>query len=92
MKVSELIATPDKWCQRAWAKTKDGKNVIWDSPDAACWCLSAACFVAENGCEVRRRIDASQVSMAEWNDTHTHAEVLALVLEAEAAPEPVRAK
>lgn len=40
--ISDLLADPARWTQRADARTADGSPVGWDHPDAARWCIFGA--------------------------------------------------
>ncbi len=42
MKLSELLNSPDKWAQGAWAYTKEGTVCHAESEHAICWCLRGA--------------------------------------------------
>lgn len=93
MKIHELLATPDKWTQRAFAKTATGEITSSLAPDAKCWCLVGAivkCY-GDDGIEgFQARMDVTRNltiaagepdSIVNWNDnpSRTHAEVLELV-------------
>ncbi|TXH42677.1 MAG: hypothetical protein E6Q97_35280 [Desulfurellales bacterium] len=42
MKVSELLDSPDKWCQHAYAKNIEGAPVSSYASGACSWCLIGA--------------------------------------------------
>ena len=86
VRVRARIADPARWTQGAWTRDATGKPQHWGSPDTVCWCLSGAlCLEArDERTEVRwdaqARLDvAAGGPHVHFNDTHTHAEVLALV-------------
>jgi hypothetical protein len=88
MKIQELLATPDKWTQKAYARDNKGEYTGELGPDAVCFCfVGAANRCYPDGDErtnikekVRIAVGRSPIS---WNDTpgRTHAEVLALAIE-----------
>lgn len=88
-KVSELLATPEMWCQGHNGRDKKSTPVAPYDRRCVSRCLSGACDVAHNGRQVRRYLadELYPQSITTFNDNRTHAEVLALVLEAEAATE-----
>ncbi len=42
MKAHELIADPERHCQRSYARNKEGDDVLPNDPTAVCWCASGA--------------------------------------------------
>ncbi len=89
MKPSELLATPDKWTQGAFAKDAGGKPCPLNSDAERCWCVMGALikYFGEYSpefysCvnEISSKLDAP---ITEWNDSPktTHAEVLAKLRE-----------
>lgn len=81
-----LIDTPQKWTQRAFAKTADGALTTYTAEDAACFCSAGAIFRVVGDAEPRERacLDALGATMGthrldipKFNDTRTHAEVMA---------------
>ena len=85
MKVSELLSDESKWCQWAWAVNSCGFNVSvlseharrWDLPGAISKCYGPG---VESGAVFARVQEATGANgLANWNDTHTYAEVKALV-------------
>lgn len=86
-----LIADPAHWTQGPSARDAQGKPVHWSAWNAVAWCLTGAiCKVgleaypsptmaALNAVLVER---GEEPSPAKFNDSHSHAEVLALVDEA----------
>lgn len=96
-KVRELLSDPDRWCQGLRARNKDGLPVEPDGRTAVSWCLSGAIqrvsATSYLGFDAISAIDEIfdarsvldeiiYVSLEEYNDTHTHTEVLALLDEA----------
>lgn len=87
-----LISKPETWTQGAFARHKDGHPVPEFSCNAASWCslgalAKAAC--ADDDTEnytfnaaatlLRRALKMGAVTdLAKFNDTHTHAEVMAM--------------
>lgn len=88
MKAHELIATPDKWCKKDCAQDFNGTATMIDSPDACKFCVAGAIlkcysgFTEESMCAreiLSNHLDIKNIGY--WNDTHTHAEVLAVLKE-----------
>jgi hypothetical protein len=81
----QLISDPAKWTQGEFARDADGNEVKAWSEDATCFCAygaiqhvteredSEADFVLWKAC-----MSKFQTEVIVLNDTHTHAEVLAL--------------
>ncbi len=87
MKMHELLATPNDWTQKAYARDINGQKLTDErDPKAVCFCLVGAlnkCYPREQRGAVIRAI-AKEGSFSEsftWNDApeRTHAEVLALL-------------
>lgn len=84
------IADPANWTQRVSAREVNGHVVAHDDAMAVCWCALGALanviwrndiyWAAESALS-----DAIGGSIHKFNDTHTHAEVLAKFDEAIAA-------
>lgn len=82
-----LIDTPEKWTQRQFAKDAAGHTIDFVNPDAVCFCACGALrrLHGINGRVERVLADAmsspsgevAAVRIVNFNDTHTHAEVLA---------------
>lgn len=76
------IATPERWTRGVIALTLRGFTADASDPDAAQWCAIGA-IVAES--DVGDSADARGVlrsalritSISDWNDSHTHEEVIA---------------
>lgn len=83
VRARERIGVPERWTQKVGARDCNGKWVRSGGPDAVCWCLTGACYADGN---YQAASDAMQLlrtliggSVANFNDTHTHAEVIALL-------------
>lgn len=85
----ERIAVPERWTTKAVARNARGGLVKPRSPNAACWCGSGAIVAVTPESEMPDDWHAHQASMAlaktagvRWfpgfNDTHEHADVLAM--------------
>lgn len=86
MKAWQLIEKPENWCRGVNAKDKDGNSVKPGSPDAVSFCILGAiiqCYGLCNHRSIASKVEEklNNGSMAIFNDTHTHAEVLALLKE-----------
>ena len=89
----QLITDPAKWTQGELARDAEGNVSYVGSESATCWCLMGAIFHVvradkPTAADARRsHSDAAlellsaanrKKSVVRFNDTHTHAEVLAL--------------
>jgi hypothetical protein len=82
----QLITDPAKWTQEAFARNKLGQIVEPDFGDATCFCALGAIqhFTKYTGMSpadvLLDNLSLSKFGMCidVFNDTHTHAEVLAL--------------
>ena len=82
------------WCQREYAQKKSGKSVYYDAVDACSWCLWGAMEIAlwnhnidnQESDKLGRWLFDHKYDVP-WNDApgRTQAEVVAVMLEAEAA-------
>ena len=79
------IESPDRWCQGFFGMSKTGKRVIPESADAVRWCLMGA-LMAETGDDMATYMQAANAlnytaseAIIHFNDTHEHAEVLAMI-------------
>lgn len=77
----ELIAEPEKWTQGAYARDIEGLSTNESSRRAVCFCSSGAVYRV--GGRDLRRLDAISLlrramggDIVQFNDSHTHAEVL----------------
>ncbi len=91
-KAKALIASPDKWCQGAYAETADGNTVQTNSPLAEKFCSLGAIDRVDNSNRyfAQRAIEYyiatitnseyGKTSVGTYNDTtgRTHEEILAL--------------
>lgn len=91
MKAYELLSSPEKWTQGAYAKT--AANVVCNPLDAVavCWCVSGAIFKCytndEDAWEAQRQRHKLEVYLRDvkgsatypqyWNDRTTYEEVYA---------------
>jgi hypothetical protein len=81
----QLISDPAKWTQGAQSRDKLGHPYAFDTDKAVCWCaLGAIERVAGRYSSERFEASTKLRSISpkglviDFNDTHTHAEVLAL--------------
>lgn len=80
----EKIANPGRWTQRSYAKNAKGEHVDPASPAACKWCADGAVWAVRPVAPAYKLATAvldilsGQGSAAVFNDSHTHAEVLAL--------------
>lgn len=86
------IADPANWTQHDYARRKCGYAVNPTSTYAECWCAIGALAAvigdtvrAEKSVPYFELRDAMGLDIDDFNDTHTHAEVLAKFDEAIAA-------
>lgn len=82
LEAARKLITPDgAWTQEANARGKSGKEVFIYSRYAICFCASAAIWKAGRKQvfwgPLRALENAMQEDVAVFNDTHSHAEVLA---------------
>jgi hypothetical protein len=79
-----LIKNEKRWTQKQNARNVDGYRVSVDDSTAVCWCSNGAIlrYVSGNGDYriVRRALaqTAKEEYFHQYNDTHTHAEVMAM--------------
>ena len=82
----QLISDPAKWTQNLFARDKDGKSIDPQNKDAVCFCSFGA-IERFTGCKTLSEVEGHLDNVCEklfhtnvisFNDTHTHAEVLAL--------------
>src|SRR5271155_1606520 len=95
MKIKELLADPNSWCKGSYAEDERGLKTNPCDGKAAKWCLAGACAKCYESCSGSAMIFYGDMynllhqtiikrygtSVAEYNDHHTHDEVLALVEE-----------
>lgn len=97
-KARALIEKPKNWTQHEYARNKLGENVLSLSPAATCWCALGAIIKFSDGAHVishaeraLERVIAGRLSVSSFNDSHSHAEVLAAfdrAIELAASTEP----
>lgn len=81
-KARELIKDPENWTQKACARDKYGYEVEVDSKEAYCFCtIGAIAKVSGRSTDgdarnVLRDIIGGSRSIANFNDGHTHPQVL----------------
>lgn len=79
----ELISDERRWTRGELARDSEGHEVDEDSPSAACWCSVGAVWrVREGGENLCGALTALEEAMGtehigDFNDSHSHAEVLA---------------
>jgi hypothetical protein len=82
----DLIAKPENWTHGAYARDIQGVAVPLSDDEATCFCAAGAIFRAGSFPEyepIPRHICekfgfAYEATLAQFNDTHTHSEVLEL--------------
>jgi len=83
-KVREQLSDPKCWTRHAIARDKDDRALEFgDDPRAVCWCLVGA-FEKVGGhihsfSSMLAYLREGVGTLGPWNDTHSHAEVLALL-------------
>jgi hypothetical protein len=86
----KLIELPEHWTQRGFARASQGTQEIDpNNPNATCWCSTGAIAHIQDINFPRWTEDMSYAfsvekdqELEDFNDTHTHAEVLAAFDEA----------
>lgn len=81
----ELISDPARWTQNVTARDAQDDWAFASDQDAVCWC-SLGALLKIGGSGYQDAIDALDISALQlgsqqatlFNDTHTHAEVLAM--------------
>jgi len=82
-----LISNPDRWTKGAFARDKHGQPTGSSSDRAVCWCARGAVRNFDEDSRVylngkayaERLLDAAAgCEMADFNDTHDHANVMAV--------------
>jgi len=93
MAARRRIEKPESWTQRAYQRDKNGNSLsVWDAQDATCWCARGAIWSIDPKGKLTDAFKALELAVPEqtvtvFNDTHTHAEVLAAFDRAIAAEE-----
>lgn len=86
MKIRELLAKPEAWTKKAYARDQMGRLSSARGEETCSWCLIGAaikCY-GDNPCYdfITLKIENEiSMSLARWNDdeSRTHEQVLALV-------------
>ena len=76
----ELISVPDQWTQRIYARDKDGKSNWIHSSESVCFCSSGAIRRVSRfdyASSMTFLVEEMGGEVTDYNDTHTHAEVIA---------------
>lgn len=81
-----LIADEKNWTQRVFARNSRGLEVSALSSEASCFCTVGALGRFTNGMAIgssaylllKREVGQNYIAVSDFNDTHTHAEVIAL--------------
>lgn len=83
MKAWQLIEKPENWTRSAVARDAKRFPCRAKFEGATCWCALGALIKAEVPDEGVARLHdkLGEFSVPVWNDTHTHAEVLAVLKE-----------
>ncbi|WOF44336.1 hypothetical protein KNJ79_05235 [Sphingopyxis indica] len=83
----DLLADPRCWTQGAYGRDAKGHQLTVPHPEVTCWCLMGAA-IQTIGHDITDEIDdhlndspllKEHQTYVGFNDTHTHAEVLALL-------------
>jgi len=81
----ELFTDPKRWTKESYARTHTGRRTPFNHSAAVCWCLLGGIgFVYGNGTlatDARvalKELLPENVGLAQFNDCHTHEEVLDL--------------
>jgi len=82
------IADPADWIQCHYAKNNTGDSICGDEPGATCFCSAGAIQAVRNtACEEETReyeilkevaIELGSPGVPSYNDSHSHAEVMAM--------------
>lgn len=82
-----LLGEPSRWTQGAPARLANGVNCTSVHPEAVCWCVLGALTKCASqggylgGYRVAREllVEGTLGAPAEYNDTHSHTEVIAML-------------
>lgn len=85
-----VLHPEENWTKGHTGRTRSGRPVGWQSLDACKFCAAGAVFaatgqrndVAEKALSFLRSTVGIGIGIGEWNDTRTHAEVLAALYKA----------
>lgn len=87
VQAKELISTEEKWTQGAYGRQADGTLISFTDPRACRFCTMGALFRASaedmDGFDGANRalsqaIGTRSIGIVAFNDSHTHAEVMAM--------------
>jgi len=78
-KARDLISKPENWTQQQYAANKSGRTVDENDPAACKWCITGALIkVGDDKVKAWNYLHKFLgIFPANFNDSHTHAEVLA---------------
>lgn len=82
----QLIEDPRHWTKGRFARYADGQEAFYASPEATCWCSLGAVFKAawefqESRYDAHSALQSclgGKMTVGQFNDRSTHAEVLGL--------------
>lgn len=81
-KARDLISDPARWTQKAFARDNSGESINNRSSYAVCWCAMGAVYKTSSNNRASVPFSFLHAAAGMWagnfNDTHTHAEVLAV--------------
>lgn len=89
IQAKSLIDSPEKWTQQVYARDKDGRTVLVDSEEAVCFCslgslrkMGVSDELYHNAVTIlnttARQISDWRMAAVDFNDAHSHKEVMAL--------------
>lgn len=89
LKAFSLIQDEKHWTQFRIARNSSGEECLAENPNSVCWCsVGALCKVAflynfsssevDITLSIFRKYLIDEKQLSEYNDTHTHKEVIAL--------------
>lgn len=84
MKIKELFSDESKWTTLVPARNVNGEIVNGCDPEATCWCIVGAAYKCYPDFNTRQLVigkieEQTGDGIGDWNDTHTFAEVKALM-------------
>ena len=88
MTLLEFFSDRSRWCQQAFARDKNGRNVPSRDENACQWCLLGAInHLLDDEKSIQARMKLYSVldkyscdsSLIIFNDTHTYEEVMSLI-------------
>jgi hypothetical protein len=85
VRARKLIEKPENWTQEHYARNVAGEQTSTQAADAVCWCAIGAVLRADDTYPYSEAVgiasdllrDAMGMHPADFNDSHTHPEVLA---------------